>query len=134
MPATVLVVEDNALLRDVMALALESAGYSATLTSGAEAAALACSARPDLILLDLGMPDLGGAEVYRRLRSDERTAYIPIIAMTGRPIPDDMRVDDLLAKPFTMQLLLHKVRKWTGTVGSRHAATRDTASLSRAAC
>ena len=80
------------------------------------------------------MPDLGGAEVYRRLRSDERTAYIPIIAMTGRPIPDDMRVDDLLAKPFTMQLLLHKVRKWTGAVGSKRTAGRDTASLSRAAC
>lgn len=124
MPASmsVLLVEDNVLLRDVMVLALDSAGYVTTPSSGAAAPRVAQTLRPDVILLDLGLPDVDGTEVCRRLRADERTATIPIVAITGSILADYSRFDDVLTKPFSMQALLHKVRKWTNVHGATVAA------------
>jgi two-component system cell cycle response regulator len=121
-----LLVEDNVLLCDVMMLALDSAGYVTTPSSGAAAPRLAQTLRPDVILLDLGLPDVDGAEVCRRLRADERTATIPIVAITGSILADYGHFDDVLTKPFSMQALLHKVRKWVSDPEARvatHAAS-----------
>lgn len=124
MPAStsVLLVEDNVLLRDVMVLALDSAGYVTTPSSGTAAPRVAQTLRPHVILLDLGLPDVDGTEVCRRLRADERTATIPIVAITGSILADYGHFDDVLTKPFSMQALLHKVRKWTSAHGATVAA------------
>lgn len=119
---SVLLVEDNVLLRDVMVLALDSAGYVTTPSSGAAAPRLAQTLRPHVILLDLGLPDVDGTEVCRQLRADERTASIPIVAITGSLLWDHGPFDDVLAKPFSMQALLHKVRKWSSAPEARVAA------------
>ena len=135
MPAStsVLLIEDNVLLRDVMALALDSAGYVATPSSGAAASRMAQTLRPAIILLDLGLPDVDGTEVCRRLRADERTATIPIVAITGSILADRGRFDDVLAKPFSMQALLHKVHKWTSAPDARAGTAVSSQALS-AAC
>jgi two-component system, cell cycle response regulator DivK len=80
----VLIVDDDErnarLVRDV----LEAAGMR-TLSAGTAAAALALAReqRPDLVLMDLRLPDLDGAEAARRLRSDEHTAAIPVVALSA---------------------------------------------------
>jgi CheY-like chemotaxis protein len=56
--------------------------------TGAEALRLACTDRPDVICLDLQMPDIGGAEVLRLLREDPDTRDIPVVVVTGAPLDD----------------------------------------------
>lgn len=83
--ARLLLVEDDALLRQAFRLLLEDRGYrvdEAGLAS--EAIEKATSAPPDLILLDLGLPDAPGLDVARELRKLEPTRDTPIIALTGR--------------------------------------------------
>ena len=68
--------------------------------------------RPDLVLLDLGLPDLPGSEVLRRLREDPRTATIPVVVVSADATPDrvgvllDAGADDYLSKPFDIDSLL----------------------------
>ena len=80
----ILVVEDNdrnmKLFRDV----LGATGYrTLEATTGGEAVALASEHTPDLVLMDIQMPDVDGVEALRRLRADERTAAIPVLAVTA---------------------------------------------------
>jgi two-component system, cell cycle response regulator DivK len=80
----VLVVDDNARNRKLARDVLDAAGFGTLgATTGAEAIALAAEHRPDVILLDLRLPDMHGAEVLRRLRDGERTASIPVVAMSA---------------------------------------------------
>jgi two-component system cell cycle response regulator DivK len=83
-PKRILIVEDHQfdgrLLKDI----LESRGYEILLTGdGLEAIDLALANRPDLILMDIQLPDISGLEVTRRLRGDERSRQIPIVAVTA---------------------------------------------------
>jgi two-component system cell cycle response regulator DivK len=83
-PKRILIVEDNEvdvrLLKDI----LEMRGYDTLQTDdGLEAIDLALANRPDLILMDIQLPDISGLEVTRRLRDDERSRRIPIIAVTA---------------------------------------------------
>jgi two-component system cell cycle response regulator DivK len=83
----ILIVDDNErnakLARDV----LEFAGMrTLSATTAAEGLALALEHRPDLVLMDLRLPDLGGGEAARRLAADERTAQIPVVALSALPI------------------------------------------------
>jgi two-component system, cell cycle response regulator DivK len=86
----VLIVEDNEknmkLFRDV----LSAKGY-ATLeaTSGEEAVELALAHAPELVLMDIRLPDVDGVEALRRLRSDERTSSIPVLALTAQAMRGD---------------------------------------------
>ena len=82
----VLIVDDNEknakLARDL----LELAGMrTLSATTAAAALALACEQQPDIILMDLRLPDLDGAEAARLLGADERTAHIPVIALSALP-------------------------------------------------
>jgi two-component system, cell cycle response regulator DivK len=86
----ILVVEDNEknmkLFRDV----LEAKGYRVLEgRSGAEALALAAEHHPDLVLMDIQLPDIGGVEALGRLRADEHTAQIPIVALTAQAMDGD---------------------------------------------
>jgi two-component system, cell cycle response regulator DivK len=88
--AHVLVVEDNdknmKLVRDV----LGAVGYSTiAASSGAAALAIAAEHMPGLVLMDIQLPDIDGVEALRRLRSDERTAAIPVLALTAQAMHGD---------------------------------------------
>lgn len=82
----ILVVEDNTELLDLLRLHLKAAGFAvATATDGIEALRKARSVSPDLVLLDLGLPELDGLAVYETLRNAPGTASVPIIVLTGLP-------------------------------------------------
>jgi DNA-binding response OmpR family regulator len=110
MPATVLVVEDELKLRELLRAYLEREGLEVLSTgSGAEALTLAAQVRPDLVILDLGLPDVPGEEVARELR---REGDIPILILTAKASEDDrvrgleLGADDYLTKPFSPRELV----------------------------
>src|SRR5258708_19831251 len=87
MATSVLVVEDEQKLRDLVRSYLERAGFAVLSTgSGAEAISLAASARPDLGILDLGLPDVPGESVAREIRA---AASTPILMLTARSSEED---------------------------------------------
>lgn len=111
---TVLVVEDEMKLRELLRAYLERDGLTVLSTgSGAEALTLAGSSHPDLVVLDLGLPDVGGEEVARELR---RTGNLPILMLTARAEEEDrvrgfeLGADDYLTKPFSPRELVLRVQ------------------------
>jgi two-component system, OmpR family, response regulator len=114
--ARVLVVDDEATIRELLAGSLRFAGYEvATAASGAEALRAAASSRPDLVLLDVMMPDGDGFEVARRMRA-AGGPEIPVIFVTARAeVPDrltgfEIGADDYVTKPFSLDEVLARVR------------------------
>jgi CheY-like chemotaxis protein len=88
--ARILLVEDNETIRGAFGMLLEESGYSVLHAgSGAEAERIAAEDSPDLILMDLGLPDANGLDVTRRLKADPRTREIPVVALTGRALETD---------------------------------------------
>lgn len=89
-PMRVLVVDDNRDAADGLALLLGIAGHEARATyCGADALALARESRPDVILLDLGMPGMDGYQVARELRRDPATGGVTLVALTGWGLDED---------------------------------------------
>jgi DNA-binding response OmpR family regulator len=114
MAATVLVVEDERKLRELVRSYLERAGFTVLSTeSGAEALTLAASASPDLVVLDLGLPDVPGETVARELRAAGST---PIVMLTARSAEEDrirgleLGADDYVTKPFSPRELVLRVQ------------------------
>lgn len=113
MPATILVVDDDPHIREVVCFALEQAGMK-TLAAGDGAAAieLAEAARPDLVVLDIGLPEIDGLEVCRRLR---RIGDQPILFLSSRGEEIDRVLgielggDDYVTKPFSPRELVARV-------------------------
>jgi two-component system cell cycle response regulator DivK len=114
----VLVVEDNEksmkLFRDV----LQATGYrTLEATRGERAVELATGHAPDLVLMDIQLPDLDGSEALRRLRADERTASIPVLALTAQAMYGDrerflaLGFDGYISKPVNVVELLGIVRQ-----------------------
>jgi signal transduction histidine kinase/CheY-like chemotaxis protein len=92
-PALVLVVDDNVAAVELVASALEAEGYRVLRAyGGAEAIAVARSAKPDLVILDLLMPEVSGFEVASALRESEHTAAIPILVLTAKDLSAEDRV------------------------------------------
>jgi DNA-binding response OmpR family regulator len=83
--ARILIVDDDASLASVMAHYFRKAGHTPLPAPNGHAALLAARAHPDVILLDLGLPDISGDEVLRRLKRDPHTAQIPIVVVSGEP-------------------------------------------------
>ena len=115
----VLIVEDNEknmkLVRDILLVL----GYTPLeATSGEEALALAAEEAPALVLMDIQLPDLDGAEALRRLRSDERTAGIPVLALTAQAMQGDRErflaagFDGYLSKPVDVDELIATVQSY----------------------
>src|SRR5215467_12710136 len=87
MAATVLLIEDERKLRDLVRSYLERAGFTVLSTgSGAEALSLAASASPDLVVLDLGLPDIPGETVARKLRAE---SSVPVLMLTAKTSEED---------------------------------------------
>jgi DNA-binding response OmpR family regulator len=116
-----LIVEDDANSREGYRAFLCDHGFSVhTLAGGAHAVDFVRSATPDLVVLDLGLPDLDGWEVARRLKSDEHTRQIPIVAFSGRSLQHEQisalraGCDVYLTKPCPPDRLLSTIRKLLG--------------------
>jgi two-component system cell cycle response regulator DivK len=119
-PKTVLIVEDNELNLKLLNDILEYNGYTIFTTRlGEPALELARQHRPDLILMDIQLPDISGMEAARRLKDDDETRTIPIIAVTAFAMSgDEVQIlasgcDAYLSKPFRIDELLTLVEHWT---------------------
>jgi two-component system OmpR family response regulator len=114
-PARLLVVDDEATILELLSGSLRLAGFEVmTASSGAEAVRAAASGRPDLVLLDVMMPDGDGFEALRRIRSGG--GEVPVIFLTARDkVPDRVAgfavgADDYVTKPFSLDELLGRIR------------------------
>jgi len=114
MTATVLLVEDERKLRELVRSYLERAGLTVLSTSsGAEALTLAAEAAPDLVVLDLGLPDVPGETVARELRA---AGSVPILMLTAKAGEEDriagleLGADDYVTKPFSPRELVLRVQ------------------------
>ena len=114
--ATILVVEDNEASRDALARRLQRRGYDVVLaTDGEQAVSVALSAKPDLILMDLGLPVIDGWEATRRLKADALTQHTPIIVLSAHAMTNDRDLalaaggDDFDTKPVRFEPLIDKI-------------------------
>lgn len=114
---SILAVEDDEDILELLKYNLTKEGYQITaVTSGEEGLQLARSTVPDLILLDLMLPEMDGLEVCRRLKIDSKTRHIPIIMLTAKGEETDvvtgleLGADDYITKPFSTRVLLARVR------------------------
>src|SRR6266851_7681754 len=114
----ILIVEDNELNLKLLKDILDFHGYATIVTGlGAAALDLARHHHPDLILLDIQLPDISGTDVARRLKADERTRAIPIIAITAFAMPGDRTMildsgcDAYISKPFNIHDFLEVVER-----------------------
>ncbi len=112
----ILLVEDNQMNRDMLSRRLKRAGYEVILAiDGREAISMARSEMPNLILMDLSLPNLDGWEATRRLKADRATKQIPVIALTAHALVDDREkalaagCDDYDTKPVEFKRLLGKI-------------------------
>jgi len=114
--ARVLVIEDEADLREVLQYNLTQAGHRAFTAATAEAGLkLAHEIRPEVILLDLMLPDMPGTMVAKALRRDPETAHVPVIMVTAkaeevdRVVGFEIGADDYVVKPFSVRELLLRI-------------------------
>src|ERR1044071_6258057 len=92
-PATILIAEDNELLQRILRRTLEHEGYVVLeATSGAELLQCVATAKPDLIILDVGLPDANGRDLLAKLKRDVATAAIPVIVWSGSMRDSDRRL------------------------------------------
>ena len=118
----ILCIEDEPEMIDLIRLILMRRGFEVSGASGGKAGLSAVREQlPDLVLLDLMMPDMDGWEVYQQMKADESTRNIPVIVVTARTQSIDKvlglhiaKVDDYIAKPFSPQELLNSVEKVLG--------------------
>src|SRR6266700_8319614 len=117
MASRVLIVEDERDIRDLVLFHLEREGFQvSSASSGEEALRQVRHASPDIVLLDLMLPAMGGLEVCRKLRQDPATVALPIVMLTAkgdevdRVLGLELGADDYVVKPFSPKELLARVR------------------------
>lgn len=121
MPKTVLIVEDNDLNMKLFNDLLQANGYATLQTKdGREALALARSHRPDLILMDIQLPEISGLEITKMLKDDAELKAIPVIAVTAFAMKgDEERIrqggcEAYISKPISVTKFLETVRSYLG--------------------
>ena len=124
---TVLIVDDEAAIREMIAVALQMAGYRCLEAENAQSAhAIVVDHQPDIILLDWMMPEVSGIELARRLKRETDYADIPIIMLTARSEEDnkiqglEAGADDYITKPFSPRELIARLKavlRRTATAG-----------------
>ncbi|WP_298611842.1 response regulator transcription factor [uncultured Thermosynechococcus sp.] len=117
MKPRILIIDDDPAIADVLAINLQMAGYEVTKSlDGMQGQALAVQLSPDLILLDLMLPQVDGFTICQRLRRDPRTQDIPILMLTALSQTHNKvegfnaGADDYLTKPFELEEMLARVR------------------------
>ena len=127
----ILVVEDDAAVRNLMSVTLEMQGYRYHLArNGAEALIEASTHQPDVMLLDLGLPDMEGVDIIRKVRS---WASLPIIVISARSEDADKvealdaGADDYLTKPFSVDELLARLRVALRRLNAEGQGARESA-------
>lgn len=126
----VLIVEDEPDNREIMrAVVEELLGFRALLvTDGAAAIETAIAGRPDVILMDLMMPVVDGFEAIKRLKTNEHTSHIPVVAITALSRPTDHRraveegASDYVCKPFDLDLLIEVIQRHINTARNVYGA------------
>ena len=113
----ILLVEDNPYNRDMLSKRLRRVGYEVVVAESGPAGIEAAKCdRPDIILMDLGLPDMDGWEVTRRLKQNYATAEIPIIALTAHALQEDLEraivagCNHFETKPVMFDRLLRKIQ------------------------
>lgn len=121
----ILLIEDNEMNRDMLSRRLERKGFEVVCaTDGAAGVLLAQEERPDLILMDMSLPVLDGWEATRKLKSDEATREIPVIALTAHAMASDrvraleVGCDDYETKPVEMPRLLEKIGQFLNSASN----------------
>ncbi len=114
---TVLLVDDERDLLSVLDFNLRAAGFETILATRGEEALLALKRRvPDLVLLDLMLPDIPGTEVCRRIKSEARTRHVPVVMLTAkgeevdRVVGFELGADDYVTKPFSVRELVLRLK------------------------
>ena len=137
-------VEDDTNIRDLTVYALRQAGFEATGFPGAAEFFAACNAElPELVLLDIMLPEVGGLEILQALREEPATKHLPVIILTAKGTEYDTvsgldaGADDYLAKPFGMMELVSRVnallrRVRDATAGEKGELTCGEISMSTA--
>lgn len=120
MPKRILVVEDEESVRELERFILEQQGYEVMeARDGLEGLTKAEFRRPDLIVLDLMMPDVSGGRMFDEMRRHPVTRDIPIVVVTGKPdahemFDEEIGPDNVIMKPFEAETLLERVRAHIG--------------------
>ena len=120
MAKRILIVEDEEAVRELEKFILEQYGYEVTeARDGLEGLAKAEFRKPDLILLDLMMPDVSGGRMFEEMRKHPATAGIPIVVVTGKPdahemFDDEIGSDNVVMKPFEADALIDRIRNHIG--------------------
>ena len=137
-----LIVEDNTELLELMRLGFKQAGFTVcTAATGLEALKKARSLSPDLVVLDLVLPELDGFAVCETLRRGAETAHIPIIMLTGltsdltRYAGMESGADEYVTKPASPEQLVPRIKYWLRHAANKHkerGATRPKAARSAA--
>lgn len=116
--ARILIVEDNEMNRDVLSRRLRRRDHEVLIAvTGEQGLELVESERPDVVLMDLGLPDIDGWEVTRRLRANEATKGVAVIALTAHAMSGDRDkalaagCDDYDTKPVDLERLLEKIER-----------------------
>jgi two-component system cell cycle response regulator DivK len=130
---TLLLVEDNEDNRIIYSTVLRHIGYEVVeAVDGVQAISLARSVLPDLILMDISIPEIDGWEATRILRQDAQTKDIPIIALTAHALADDREraqavgFTAYLAKPVEPRAVVAEVQRWIGVRGRGDATGAGT--------
>lgn len=132
-PARILVVDDEKDTTDLLTFQLEAAGFKPCVTNVPQKAlGMVREFRPDLILLDVMMPDLSGYQICHTLKADRELKSIPVIFLTARGEPDDRirgfetGVDDYLPKPFDSRELILRIKAvLKRAVEAKNASSRE---------
>jgi len=117
--ATLLLVEDNDLNRDMLSRRLDKMGYEVLLAvNGQEGIDMTRARAPDLVLMDISMPVMDGWEAVRRLKAAPDTQDIPVIALTAhamtsdRDKADEIGFNDYATKPIDFPALVYMIESW----------------------
>jgi DNA-binding response OmpR family regulator len=120
MAKTVLIVEDEESVRELEKFILEQQGYEVMeARDGLEGLTKAEFRKPDLILLDLMMPDVSGGRMFDEMKRHPATEGIPIVVVTGKPdaheiFDEQIGTDDVIMKPFEAEALLGRIKHHIG--------------------
>jgi len=123
--AKILLVEDNEMNRDMLSRRLEKRGYQLSIAvDGKQGLELARTGAPDLILMDMSLPEIDGWEATRQLKADAATRSIPIIGLTAHAMAGDREkcleagCDDYDTKPIELPRLLEKIQSLLAKKGA----------------